>query len=57
VATRDTSIGGRVVEQIGNAEVAEYDMTIGVDEDVLGFDVPVNNIVSVNLLDGEKLDD
>jgi len=30
-------------------------MSIGVDEDVLGLKVSMNNVVGVNMLDGKKL--
>ena len=39
----------------GTTEIAEYNMSIGVDEDVLGFKVSVNNITCVSMLDGKKL--
>jgi len=53
--TRKIRARSRVVKQPGNTEVTDYNVPIGVDEDVLGLKVSMNNVVGVNMLDGKKL--
>lgn len=53
--TRKIRVGSRLVKQPGNTEVTEYDVTIGVDEDVLWLKVSMDDVVGVNMLDGKKL--
>ena len=43
---------GRAVGHTGNAEVGNLNVSIGMDKDVLGLDVSVNNAVFMGMLQG-----
>ena len=54
-ATRDMGFWGTVTKQPGNAKVAENNVTVRVEKDVLMPYVSVNDIMGMNVLDSKKL--
>jgi hypothetical protein len=46
---------GAVVEQPGNTEVAENNVSLRVDKDVLGLNVSMYDITGMDVLDSNKL--
>jgi hypothetical protein len=46
---------GAVAEQPGSTKVAENNVSIRIDEDILGLNVSMYNFMSMNVLDSNKL--
>ena len=42
------------IRHAGDAEIRDLDVALGVDEDILGLDVPVDNAVLVGVLEGRQ---
>lgn len=53
--TRDMCFRGTVTKRPGNAKVAENNVTVRVDKNVLLLYVSVNDIMGMNVLDSKKL--
>jgi hypothetical protein len=46
---------GVMLELARNTKVAKYNMAIRIDENVLWFDISVNDVMSVDMFYGKKL--